>query len=250
MADEDRKRRLDKTVADLHNRFGLRAIGRAVPRPAVVPTGFAALDDALGIGGLPLGRVTELAGVPTSGMATLALKIVAAAQPAAPMAAYIDLDRTFDPDYAARCAVDLDRLLLIRPYTARQALAMLPDLAVNGGFSILICDASARALAAPDAAEALARALGQIVAPLSRSGSILLFLSALAPAEQPSDNSALAHYAAVRLHIRRERWLYHRHDVAGYAAQIVVVKNRLGPAGRRADIAITFNGTVHAEGLT
>ncbi len=256
MAADDRKRRLDKTVADIQNRFGLRAIGRPAPAThAVIPTGFAALDEALGIGGLPIGRVSEIAGAPTSGMATLALKVVAQAQSTNATAAYIDLDKTFDPDYAARCGIDLERLLLIRPYTVRQALDMLPDFATGGGFRVLVCDAPLTALAPPDAAENLARVLGRIVAPLSRSGCALLFLSALPPGSAPSlddypGQTALPHYAAIRLLIQRERWLYRRHDVAGYAAQVLVVKNRLAAAGRHAAITFTFNGTVRAEGLT
>lgn len=260
-ADDDRRRRLEKTVADLHQRFGIRVIGRATrpAAPPVIPTGFPALDEALGIGGLPLGRLSEIAGVPTSGMATLALKLVAQAQAAGQghLAAYIDVEKTFDPDYAARCGVDLERLLVIRPYTVRQALTMLPDFSLNGGFAVLVVDAPLHVLTTPDTADALAETLGRIVAPLSRSRSALLFLSGLPPGSAPSlagypAHVAVPHYAAVRLLIRRERWLYHRRDVAGYAAQVQVVKNRLAAEGHYADIAITFSGdspVVRGEGI-
>lgn len=256
--DDDRWRRLEKTVADLHQRFGNRVIGRT-PRPAappVIPTGFPALDEALVIGGLPRGRLSELVGVPTSGMATLALKVITEAQAAAPdrLAAYLDLEKTFDPDYAARCGVDLARLLVVRPYTVRQGLTMLPDFVLNGGFAALVVDAPLQAVGAADTAEALADILARITAPLSRSAGALLFVSSLPLGSFPSIKSYpphvfLPHFAAVRLMIRRERWLYHRRDVVGYAARLEVVKNRLAAVGHRADISITFNGTVRGEGM-
>lgn len=258
-ADDDRKRRLEKTVTDLQGRFGLRAIGRKphAAVPPVIPTGFATLDEALGIGGLPLGRPSEIIGAPTSGMATLALKIIAAAQATGtaggPLAAYLDLEQTFDPDYAARCGVDLGRLLVIRPYTVRQGIAMLPDFVLNGGFGVLVVDAPLRSLAAPEAAEALAAMLARIIAPLDRSSCALLFLSALPPGPEAAGphayhgDTGLPHYAAVRLLIQRERWLYRRGDVAGYEAQVLVLKNRLAAEGRTASIAITFNGVVRGE---
>lgn len=257
MTADDRRRRLEKTVTDLQDRFGLRAIGRSPDTAAAptTPTGFAALDEALGAGGLPLGRPSEVIGAPTSGMATLALKVIAAAQagdPGRPLAAWLDLEKTFDPDYAARCGVDLSRLLVVRPYTARQGMVMLPDFALGGGFSVLVVDAPLHALAAPEAAEALAAALARLIAPLSRSGCALLFLSALPPGSSSSldgypGQTGLPHYAAVRLLIQRERWLYRRGDVAGYEAQVLVVKNRLAAEGGVAHISITFNGTVRGE---
>lgn len=162
-ADDDRRQRLEKTVADLHQRYGIRVIGRAssaADAPPVIPTGFPALDKALGIGGLPLGRLSEIVGIPTSGMATLALKVIAEAQSGgqdrSPLAAYLDLEKTFDPDYAARCGVNLERLLIVRPYTIRQGIAMLPDFALNGGFAVLVVDAPLQALTAPDSSEVLA----------------------------------------------------------------------------------------------
>lgn len=258
MTADDRRRRLEKTVTDLQVRFGLRAIGRS-PRAAVPPTvstGFSALDEALGVGGLPLGRLSEIIGIPTSGMATLALKVVAEAQAAESRgdspAVYLDLEKTFDPDYATRCGVDLGRLLVVRPYTVRQGLAMLPDFALDGGFSVVVVDGPLRAPTANETAEMLATTLARIIAPLSRSDCALLFLSSLPPGSAPTPDGypaqvGLPHYAAVRLLIRRERWLYRQHDIAGYAAQVLVVKNRLGTEGRRVEVAITFNGTVHGE---
>lgn len=244
----ERKQRLEKTVADLQQRFGRRVIGRGETQPVpVVSTGFPTLDAALGVGGLPRGRISEIAGTPTSGMATLALHIIAQAQQETTnhMAAYLDLEKTFDPDYAARCGVDLARLMLVRPYNLPQGLGMLPDFAITGGFSILVVDGPPQLLG-DDLAELLATTLGRLIAPLHHAGFVLLFLSALPPGSPLPDayprGGGLAHYAAVRLLIRRERWLYHQRDVSGYEAQVVVIKNRLAAEGGRATVALDLRG--------
>lgn len=245
----ERKQRLGKTVADLQQRFGRRAISRAADAPPVpvLATGFPALDDALGVGGLPRGRISEIAGVPTSGMVTLALRLIAQAQQetTASMAAYLDVDKTFDPDYAARCGVELARLMIVRPTTLAQAVGMLPDFVATAGFSVLVVDSPPQLLG-DDLAELLGTTLSRLVAPLSRSGCVLVFLSGLPPGSPLPDayprGGGLAHYAAVRLLIWRERWLYHQRDVTGYEAQVAVVKNRLAAEGGRATVALDLRG--------
>lgn len=276
-ADDDRKRRLEKTVTDIQNRFGLRVIGRPAETaaPSVIPTGFPALDAALGIGGLPRGRIVEIVGVPTSGAATLALKAAAQAQErdgtAGGLAVYIDIARTFDPDYAHRCGLDLHRLMLIHPYNTQQAIAMLPDfitnagLDANGAADLLVFDMPLHPPPEPERRQQLSSALGRLLAPLSRSGSVLLFVTSLRPDSDPPANSplpgnsplldgyprhlALPHYASLRLLVRRARWLHRREDVRGYEADVLVLKNKLGQAGREVRVAITFNGTVRGDGV-
>jgi recombination protein RecA len=255
---DDKKRKLELTVAALQERWGIRAIRRLRPEdqePVVphVPTGFPALDKALGVGGLPLGRISEIVGAPTSGMVTLALKVLANAQAQGEPAVYIDPDRTFDPDYAARCGLSLSEMVLVRPYDVRQGLAILQDFVGGGGISLLACDLSAGSLADAEIAQALSTTLGRIIAPLSQSRCALLFLVSLGPGRQPSmahypAGSALPHHAAVRLFIQREQWIYRQQDIRGYQAQVEVIKNKVAAAGQRAAIAITFNGTVAAGG--
>jgi recombination protein RecA len=252
--DDGKKQKLEMTVAAVQARWGARALRRLRPedqQAAVphVPTGFPALDRALGIGGLPAGRISEIAGAPTSGMATLALKIVANAQAQGEPAVYIDLERTFDPDYAARCGLSLSEMVLVRPYDARQGLAILQDFAAGGGVSLLACDLPAALLADQKLAQALSATLGRIIAPLSQSRCVLLFLVSLEAGRQPSmahypAGSPLPHHAAVRLFIQREQWLYRQQDIRGYRAQVEVIKNKVAAAGKRATITITFNGTV------
>lgn len=253
-ADDDRKRRLEKTVTDLQNRFGLRAINRS-PRadaPPVIPTGFPTLDAALGAGGLPRGRIAEIVGIPTAGAATLALKVIAQAQANGGAAVYLDVGRTFDPDYAHRCGVDLHRLMVVRPYNMQQAIAMLPDFATSGGFDLLLFDMPLHLSLEPEQQQRLSAALSRLLAPLSRSGCALLFVTSLrSDGEQPlaayPRHMALPHYASLRLLIQRARWLYRRRDVRGYEADVLVLKNKLGAAGQEVRIAITFNGTVHGD---
>jgi recombination protein RecA len=214
-----------------------------------IPTGFPALDEALGIGGLPTGRISEIIGAPTSGMATIALKCIAEAQAQGEPAVYLDPGRTFDPDYAARCGLDLGRMVLVRPYDARQGLAILQDFAAGGGISTLVYDAAGALLADPKMVQPFSAALGRIIAPLSQSRCALLFLVSLPAGQAPSmahypAGSTLPNHAAVRLFIRREQWLYKEQDIRGYQAQVEVIKNKLAAAGKRAPVALTINGTV------
>ncbi|GAB4434641.1 MAG: hypothetical protein Kow0031_16390 [Anaerolineae bacterium] len=214
-----------------------------------IPTGFAALDAALdGCGGIPRGRISELLGAPTSGMTTIALKVMAQAQQLGDHAAYLDLAHTFDPDYAARCGVELRRLLLARPHNGPEALAMVDALLRRRGPGLLIFNSVAGLRDAPLSPTALS----QLNAPLARSGAALLFLTplrsggAFSTANYPPD-FALPHFASLRLALAKEKWLNRGRDVRGYEARVLVLKNRLGRAGQQAAIAITFNGTVRGD---
>jgi recombination protein RecA len=248
-----RKRQLELTVAQVHLRYGPRSLvkGRTLSPSDTfphIPTDFSQLDRALGIGGLPKGRVTELVGLPTSGKTTLALKFLAQAQAGGDQVAYIDQARAFDPDYAHRCGLDLSRLLIGRPCDLQEALAMAESLVRSGGLSALVFDALDTLWTTPGTARHLSAFLDRLAAPLSRLGTVLLFLHASSAAESPA-LSALAHYAAVRLGVSRERWLRRGSDIRGYKARVEVLKNKLGPAGRRVSVTIEFNGTVRGNGL-
>lgn len=238
-----KKEKLAKTVEALRGRFGQRAIRRQGAWSGVtrLPTGFPELDSALG-GGLPRGRITEIVGRPTAGTVTLALKAVTQVQAQGEAAVYLDLGRTFDADYAARCGVTLDQLLLVRPYDAGQAFALLRDFA-GSKCGVLVCDLLP-ALTDPR----LAQALGQLLLPLAQSATVLLCLVSLPPGQEALPRkSPTSYYAAVRLQLRRERWLHRGKEIRGYRAQAIVAKNKLGPAGQRAMIEITFNGVVRGN---
>jgi len=246
----DKKKRLEMTVASIQQRWGwqaLRKLDRSSATAAVphIPTGFPDLDQALGIGGLAKGRISEVVGPATSGKTTLALKFLVQAQAGGGAVGYVDHARFFDPDYAHRCGLDLSRLLIISPYDLEEALAMTEALAESGGLSALVFDALDVLWSDKQAALLIAACLDRLVALLSRSDMAILFLHT----SESQALSALAHHATVRLHVARERWLRSHQDVRGYEARVEVQKNKLGRAGRAVTIAIKFNGTVRGDGL-
>lgn len=251
-----KEKKVEMAVAGVHRRFGPRALvkGRlptivdaASPIPCI-STGFPQLDQALVIGGLPKGKITELAGLPTSGKTTLALKFLAQAQDGKGQVGYIDQARYFDPDYAHRCGLDLSRLIVGTPYNLQEALAMTETLAQRSNLAALLFDIQGIFWTDPDAVRHLTALLNRVTAPLAHSGMVFLFLSDISTDDTPV-LSALAHYASVRLRVVRERWLRRYSDIRGYEARVEVLKNRLGPAGRLVTLKIHFNGTVSGEDL-
>jgi recombination protein RecA len=242
-------------VAAIHGRFGPQVLVKGKPATATgggvphIPTGFPALDRALGIGGLPKGKVCEVVGPATSGKTTLALRFLARAQKGGGQVAYVDQALYFDPDYAHRCGVDLSRLWVGASHDLREALAMTEALIHSGGLAALVFDTLDFLWTDPLVASFLAATLNRLPVALSRSGTILLVLYESAASRSPA-LSALAHTAAVRLQVVREQWLRRHGDVRGYKARVEVLKNRLASSRRRAvTVAIEFNGTVRGEGL-
>jgi recombination protein RecA len=261
--DPFKKKKLDETVATLQARWGSQAIRRErlekSPDISCIPTTFPALDDLLANGGLPVGRVSEIIGTPTSGMATMAIQIIARAQQNSQSAVYIDPEKTFDPAYAVRLGVTLDRLILVRPNDLDQALNILRDLVLYDGISLnpFVFQIPVGSLNTSRSASSLAQTLERIIAPLGRSQSVLLFLTSLPTASTDNNsnkhhtsimravsapnypgNGALPHFSTVRLYIHRERWIYKNRDIKGFRAQVEVIKNKLGPAGQRAFIKL------------
>lgn len=234
-----RRRKLDALVAKLQLDYGpsaIRRAGRAERTPPVprIPTSFPELDAALG-GGLPQGRISEIAGTTTSGKLTLAAKTIAAAHrlDRDALAAWLDLPGSCDPDYLHRCGIALDRVLIVRPATDDDALAVVLQLVASRTLAVLVCDWTPTA-----------GALAQLNRQLTGSATAVIFLT-----ESASASVALAHAAAVRIRLQREQWLTRHNDVRGYAGQAEIIKNRLGPAGARVPIRIEFNGTVRGGGL-
>jgi len=241
------------TVATVQQRWGWKALRKLEASSVTgqvphISTGFRALDNALGIGGLAKGRMSELLGPATSGKTTLALKFLVQAQVEGRCVGYVDYGRFFDPDYAHRCGLDLSRLLIATPYDLKEALCITQALAESGGLSALVFDGLDALWSDASATQLLAAHLDHLAALLGRSGTAVLFLHAPLAMEAPA-LSALAHHASVRLHVARERWLRRHGDVKGYEAKVEILKNRLGPANRAVTITIEFNGTVHGDGL-
>jgi recombination protein RecA len=244
-----KQKRLEATLAFIRGKWGSEAIrpGRSASPPAEIPhipTGFTSLDRALtGIGGIPRSRLTEILGAPTSGMTTLALKVIVNAQAQRDRAVYVDLGKTFDPDYAARCDVNLSKLLVVRPHNGQEALEIVQSLVRSRGLGVLVFGTTTHLLTDPPAFEVLPASLSKLLPPLTKSPCAVIFLTSL---PLPLADFALP-YATLRLRFEKERWLNKGSDIRGYEAQIRVLTNKLGPAGRSAKIAITFNGVVKGD---
>jgi len=267
----DAQTRLDEALALIHQRHGTRALVRGKPPSTVgsestithISTGFPSLDLATGIGGLPKGRINEMIGPATSGKTTLALKLLTQAQEGNRQVAYVDQARSIDPDYAHRCGLDLSRLLVVTPHNLQESLAMTEAIAGSGGVEAMVFDSPGSLWCDVDASPQLSAFLDRLASPVAHSRVLLLFLRTPTIGSeqgQPSQSQshiqgqssalrALAHHATIRLSVTRERWLRRHGDILGYDAKVDVLKNRMGPAGRSASISITFNGTIHGDGL-
>ena len=216
--------KLEEAVAALQARFGANILYQLGDHQhhmtsPLLPTGFPALDEQLG-GGLPRGRAVEIGGVPTSGVVTLALKMLASAQKRRLPALYLDLERSFDPVYASRCGVLVERLTLLHPADEQQALAVTVDLLGAGWGGLYVLDMGER-LAALEMA--LALTLDRLLVPLARSGGMLFILHDSLPGSLHNSRAALYH-AAVRLWLERAQWLYHHQDIQGYQALVEVTR--------------------------
>lgn len=250
-----KRRRLETVVTELQLRYGADAVRRyhsqsQPPKPACISTGFATLDRATGIGGIPRGYATELLGMPTSGMATLALHVLARAQAKGDLAIYVDSEHTLDPAYAAGCGVNLHTLYLIRPQTIAQGLAMLPELVASGGAGVLIYYVGLPPLDATQApmVRGASVILRQLNAALHKSTAAMLFLTPLLAPDAPEaaiypTGWTLPAVAALRLWLRRERWLHRRRDVIGYEAEVSVIGNKLAAPRRSARIRLAVGAS-------
>jgi recombination protein RecA len=247
--ERDRAAALQRVIAAIQRRWGahaLRIFGESrVDTVPVISTGFYDLDAALGIGGFPRGRLTELLGMATSGKTTIALRALAQAQAVGDRVGYLDLPATFDPEYAAWCGVDLAALLLIRPQTPAYALDLLSPLIASGGLGMLVVDDLASFQVTTQGSVLLERALRVLAGPLAQSPCALIVLTTLP--HRPGvigtigfRGAALAYAAALQLHIAREAWLDDGTAPPGCHVRVSVLKNKLAAPGKAARVTITF----------
>ena len=233
-----KRQRLDEAIAAIRHEWGeaaLRQLGDPAERSTIahLSTGFARLDEALGIGGLPKAHLSQLSGIPTSGATTLACKVLA--QAVGEAAVVVDVPQTFDADYAARCGVNTASLLLIQPDSLAHALETLTALVDTAAVAVLALDTSESKRRVDPAA------LRRLVSALHRSSCVLIVL-------ERSGSSPFSDRAAVRLSCQRERWLQQRQNVNGYRTQVRILKNQFGPSGQRVGLVIGFSGVVRGDG--